>query len=169
MDMTLHWCRIFEEDDLSWSNILLIIVHAIFVNNLKQTLLCMDHNHANCASVRISNSLFWTDSKTLIKIMFIFKAILCVTFKISLLFQVCFTRENSRNFFPNRTLTDSKRQASRMDRHPTGSHFNMMTSSNGNIFRVTGPLCGEFTGHWWIPLTKACDAELWCFLRSAHE
>ena len=23
---------------------------------------------------------------------------------------------------------------------------NMMTSSNGNIFRVTGPLCGEFTG-----------------------
>ena len=25
------------------------------------------------------------------------------------------------------------------------THF-MMTSSNGNIFRVTGPLCGEFTG-----------------------
>ena len=24
--------------------------------------------------------------------------------------------------------------------------YNMMTSSNGNIFRVTGPLCGEFTG-----------------------
>ena len=23
---------------------------------------------------------------------------------------------------------------------------NMMTSSNGNIFHVTGPLCGEFTG-----------------------
>ena len=23
----------------------------------------------------------------------------------------------------------------------------MMTSSNGNIFRVTGPLCEEFTGH----------------------
>ena len=23
----------------------------------------------------------------------------------------------------------------------------MMTSSNGNIFRVAGPLCGEFTGH----------------------
>ena len=30
-----------------------------------------------------------------------------------------------------------------------------MTSSNGNISRVTGPLCGEFTGHRWIPLTKA--------------
>ena len=26
-----------------------------------------------------------------------------------------------------------------------------MTSSNGNIFRVTGPLCGEFTGRRWIP------------------
>ena len=24
----------------------------------------------------------------------------------------------------------------------------IMTSSNGNIFRVTGPLCGEFTGLW---------------------
>ena len=24
--------------------------------------------------------------------------------------------------------------------------YNTMTSSNGNIFRVTGPLCGEFTG-----------------------
>ena len=29
----------------------------------------------------------------------------------------------------------------------------MMASSNGNIFRVTGPMCGEFTGHRWIPLT----------------
>ena len=28
------------------------------------------------------------------------------------------------------------------------------------------PLCGEFIGHWWIPLTKASDAELWCFLWS---
>ena len=36
---------------------------------------------------------------------------------------------------------------------------NMMASSNGNIFRVTGPLCGEFTGHRWIPRTKASDVE----------
>ena len=27
----------------------------------------------------------------------------------------------------------------------------MMTSSNGNIFRVTGHLCGEFNGPRWIP------------------
>ena len=39
----------------------------------------------------------------------------------------------------------------------------MKTSSNGNIFRVTGHLCGEFTGPRWIPRTKANDAELWCF------
>ena len=29
-----------------------------------------------------------------------------------------------------------------------------MTSSNGNIFRVTGHLCGEFTGPRWILRTK---------------
>ena len=40
----------------------------------------------------------------------------------------------------------------------------IMTSLNGNIFCVTIPLCREFTGHWWISLTKASDAELWCFL-----
>ena len=45
----------------------------------------------------------------------------------------------------------------------------MMTSSNGNIFRVTGHLCGEFTGPRWIPHTKASDAELWCLLWSTPE
>ena len=44
--------------------------------------------------------------------------------------------------------------------------IHMITSSNGNIFRITGPLCREFIGHRWIPLTKASDAELWCFLWS---
>ena len=39
----------------------------------------------------------------------------------------------------------------------------MTTSSNENIFRVTGPLWGESTGHRWIPFTKSSDAELWCF------
>ena len=38
-----------------------------------------------------------------------------------------------------------------------------MTPSNGSISHVTDPLCGEFTGHRRIPLTKASDAELWCF------
>ena len=42
----------------------------------------------------------------------------------------------------------------------------MMTSWNGNIFRVTGPLCGEFTGHRWIPpqrpMTRSFDVSLIC-------
>ena len=45
----------------------------------------------------------------------------------------------------------------------------MMTSSNGNIFRVIDPLSGEFTCHRWIPLRKASDVEFWCFLWSAPE
>ena len=43
----------------------------------------------------------------------------------------------------------------------------MMTSSNVNLFRVTGHLCGELTGHRRIPHTQASDAKLWCFLWSA--
>ena len=41
--------------------------------------------------------------------------------------------------------------------------ISMMTASNRNIVRVTVPLCVEFIDHRWIPLTKASDAELWCF------
>ena len=43
----------------------------------------------------------------------------------------------------------------------------MMMSSYGNICRVTGPLWGEFSGHRWLPMTKASNGELWCFLWSA--
>ena len=45
----------------------------------------------------------------------------------------------------------------------------MMTSSNGNIFRVTGHLWGEFTGPRWTPRTKASDAERSCFIWFAPE
>ena len=45
-----------------------------------------------------------------------------------------------------------------------GHHVDaMMTSWNGNIFRVTGHLGGELNGPRWIPSTKAGDAELWMF------
>ena len=37
------------------------------------------------------------------------------------------------------------------------------------FFRVTGLLCGEFTGPRWISLTKGSGAELWCFLWSVPE
>ena len=50
-----------------------------------------------------------------------------------------------------------------------GYFIDMMTSSNGNIFRVTGYMCGDFIGPRWIPRTKASDEELWCFLWSASE
>ena len=53
-----------------------------------------------------------------------------------------------------------------LNRHLKG---HMKTSSNADIFCVTGPLWGEPTGHRWTLLTKASDAELWCFLWSAPE
>ena len=41
------------------------------------------------------------------------------------------------------------------------NQYYMMMSSNGNIFLVTGPLWGEFTGHRWIslqmPVTRSFD------------
>ena len=43
----------------------------------------------------------------------------------------------------------------------------MMTSSSGNIFRVTGPLCGEFSGHrgfdvfFDLRLHKQLNKQLW--------
>ena len=53
--------------------------------------------------------------------------------------------------------------------HPYFQGCFIMTSSNRIIFRVTGPLFEEFTGHQWIPLTRATDAEFCCFLWSTPE
>ena len=47
--------------------------------------------------------------------------------------------------------------------HNGSEMWNIMTSSNGNIFSVAGHFNGEFPGHRWIPRTKASDAELWWF------
>ena len=44
-----------------------------------------------------------------------------------------------------------------------------MTSSNENSFHVTALLWEESTGHRGLPLTKASDAKLWCFVWSAPE
>ena len=41
---------------------------------------------------------------------------------------------------------------------------NMMTSSNGNIFRVTGPLCGEFTGPGEFPTQRPMTRSFDVFL-----
>ena len=42
----------------------------------------------------------------------------------------------------------------RDSRHWYTIRLGMMTSSNGNIFRVTGYLCGEFTGPRWFPAQR---------------
>ena len=43
----------------------------------------------------------------------------------------------------------------------------VMTSSNGNIFRVSGPLCGEFIGHRWLPRQRPVmrSFDVFCDLR----
>ena len=53
-----------------------------------------------------------------------------------------------------------ERQIGTICGNPFKIYWHMMTSSNGNIFRVTGRLCGEFNGDRWISRTKASDAEL---------
>ena len=40
------------------------------------------------------------------------------------------------------------------DSHRFTTIQRMMTSSQGRFFCITSPLCGEFIGHQWIPLTK---------------
>ena len=46
--------------------------------------------------------------------------------------------------------------------YPTDIVYNVMSwwRHQMKTFRVTGPLCEEFTGHRWIPRTKTSDAEL---------
>ena len=42
-----------------------------------------------------------------------------------------------------------------------GEFYHMRTSSwHGNAFCITGPLWGESTSHWWIPLARASNSEL---------
>ena len=50
---------------------------------------------------------------------------------------------STQNWRLSRTLT---RETVAVDVDNWMDRLFMMTSSNGNIFRVTGPLCGEFTG-----------------------
>ena len=73
--------------------------------------------------------------------------------------------------FPEQKKKTSKGQILRwcLKAPVLGVNGSLMASSNWSIFRVTGPLCGEFTGDRWIPRTKASDAELSCFLWSPPE
>ena len=42
-------------------------------------------------------------------------------------------------------------------------YYCMMTSSNGNIFRVTGPLCGQFTGPGEFPTQRPVTRSFYVF------
>ena len=57
--------------------------------------------------------------------------------------------------YPMKTESSDGRQSGKQ------TNICMMTSLNGNIFRVTGHVCGEFSGHRWIPQTKTSDSVLW--------
>ena len=65
------------------------------------------------------------------------------------------SRDNLKWCFPSGISPSGRSLPSDMK----GKIHVMMTSSNGNIFSVTGHLCGEFTGHQWILHTMASDAE----------
>ena len=80
-------------------------------------------------------------------------------------------KKECQNFLFVQIMNSEKTPHTSPLRGSYGASFlnSMMTSSNGNIFRLTGHLCGEFTGHRWIPRTKVRDAELWCFLWSAPQ
>ena len=61
-----------------------------------------------------------------------------------------------------------------MSRYPSADEFPscstigipfMMTSSNGNIFRVTGPLCGEFTSEFPSKRAVTCSFDVFFYLR----
>ena len=45
----------------------------------------------------------------------------------------------------------------------------MMTTSNGNIFRVTSPLCGGFTGHRWFPHKRPVMPTLMWVRKSSND
>ena len=70
-------------------------------------------------------------------------------------------------WFQLKSVTSYRADKAKFTDRQADRQTDMMTSSNGKFFRVTGPFCGEFTGHRLSPLIKASDAELWCFLWSA--
>ena len=73
-------------------------------------------------------------------------------------FENCENRENNgREEISLVTSTSSPDKYSKINWYTPAT--TKVTSSNGNIFHGTGPLCGEFTGYRWIPLIKASALE----------
>ena len=68
---------------------------------------------------------------------------------------------------PHPTLNSTMLATGASDHKKTTNHVVCRHDDVIKWKRVTDLLCGEFTGYRWI--TKASDAELWCFLWSAPE
>ena len=68
---------------------------------------------------------------------------------------------------PSDTIPDTEEITTKLTNHPW--YIAWWRHQTEKIINVIGPLCGEFTDHRWIPITKASDAVLWCFLWSAPE
>ena len=80
-------------------------------------------------------------------------------------------KKQPRNIWSNMTWGHQEPRPNKTQQNGVHISFRIyvMTSSNGNILRVTGHLCGIFNGPRWFPRTKDSDAELLCFLWSASE
>ena len=72
-------------------------------------------------------------------------------------------RNDTMNRLVNNNSTTSMHPLVSINITTLSPHPTMMTSSNKNILRVAGLLCGDFIDHRLITLTKASDAELWYF------
>ena len=135
-----------------------------FINNIRV------HRVNNCShwdrSMKFGIRMFWRKLYHIslgVNLKKIFKTYICIN---PIWRQNC-ELVNEKNIFCSLVEKYFAYQGSEYSIH--ASTHPMMTSSNGNIFRVTGHLCGEFTGLSWIPRTKASDAELWYFLWSESE
>ena len=72
------------------------------------------------------------------------------------------TLQTHHRHVPNQSMINAIKEESSGAKQSCWQYYFLiiMTSSNRNRFRVSGPLCGEITDHWWIPRTKASDTEL---------
>ena len=66
-------------------------------------------------------------------------------------------------------ITDDRPEIRHSSIEPVPPNINHDDATKWKYFPLYWPLWGETTGYRWIPLTKASDAELWCFLWSALE
>ena len=86
-----------------------------------------------------------------------------------------FRNVSTHFFYPSAHSVDASFTRSRLNRRKLNTYRERRPPSWENGTRQVpsqlphSALWGESTGHRWIPLTKASDAEFWCFLWPAPE